>query len=192
MSSLRTQLRACVRGRAVPVATLALLLAAPAASAQSQADVDLKAITAYSLTMPKYQQYLDATVNMANAVAQNPELAQRLDGYANGSLAEQGKLLEGLPQVRAAIAAAGLTTRDYLLTQGALLQAGMAYAMAKDAKMPPDSVIKKAGVSRANLEFYQKNEAEIGRLAKEAEARAPKLAADEEDDGGDEGEDATE
>jgi hypothetical protein len=50
--------------------------------------------------------------------------------------------------------------------------------------MPLDSVIKKAGVSRANLEFYQKNEAEIGRLAKEAEAKSPKLP-----DGGDDGAD---
>jgi hypothetical protein len=48
-----------------------------------------------------------------------------------------------------------------------------------------DSVAQKASVSRANLEFYQKNEAEIGRLAKEAEARAPKLPDD--DDGNDDG-----
>ena len=56
----------------------------------------------------------------------------------------------------------------------------MAYAMTKDGKMAPDEVVQKAGVSRANLEFYQKNEAEIGRLAKEAETRAPKSPPSEE------------
>jgi hypothetical protein len=190
MSNLSNLLR--VRARAVQLAVLALPLTAPAISAQSQPDADLKAISAYALTMPKYKQYLDATVNLANVAAKNPQLAERLDGFGNKSLAEQVKLLEGVPQVRGAITATGLTTRDYVLTQGALLQAGMAYALTKDAKMPPDSVIKKAGVSRANLEFYQKNEAEIGRLAKEAEARAPKLPDDEDDAAGEEAEEPAE
>jgi hypothetical protein len=170
MSNIRSRLHL----RAAPLALLALLVTGPAALAQAQGDADLKAISSYTLTMPKYKQYLDATVNMANVAAKNPQLVQRLEGYGNQSLAEQVKLLDGVPQVRGAITATGLTTRDFVLTQGALLQAGMAYAMTKGMKMSPDSVIKKAGVSRANLEFYQKNEAEIGRLAKEAEARAPK------------------
>ena len=178
MSGLSNQLRLRVAGFAVMV----MSLAAPAASAQSPADADLKAITAHTLTLRNYKQYLDATVNLANVAAKNPALAQHLDRFGNKSLPEQVKLLEGMPQVRGAITATGLTPRDYVVTQGALLQAGMAYAMTKDAKMPPDSVIKQAGVSRTNLEFYLKNEAEIGRLAKEAEARAPK-APDDGDDG---------
>jgi hypothetical protein len=182
MSSLRNQLRL----RAAGFAIMAMSLAAPAAWAQSPADADLKAITAHTLTLSNYKQYLDATVNLANAAAKNPQLAQSFDGFGNKSLAEQVKLLEGVPQVRGAITATGLTTRDYVLTQGALLQAGMAYALMKGGKMPLDSVIKKAGVSRANLEFYQKNEAEIGRLAKEAEARAPKPPVDEDGDEGEE------
>jgi hypothetical protein len=164
---------------------MALSLASTAATAQSQADADLKAISAVSLTMPKYQQYLDATVNLANAAAKDPSLAQRMDGFGNKSLDEQVKLLDGLPPVKGAITATGLTTRDYVLTQGALLQAGMAYAMTKGTGVSVDSIVKQAKVSRANLEFYQKNEAEIARLAKEAEARAPKLKDD--DDSGDDG-----
>ena len=174
MSSFSKQLRLRVAG----FAAIAMSLAAPAASAQSPADADLKAITAHTLTLPNYKQYLDATVNLASVAAKDPQLAQRLDGFGNKSLGEQVKLLEGIPQVRGAITATGLTTRDYVVTQGALLQAGMAYTLTKDAKMPPDSVVKQAGVSRANLDFYLKNEAEIGRLAKEAEARAPKAPAE--------------
>lgn len=188
MSKLNSHLPA----RAVQLAGLALSLAAPAVSAQSQADADLKAVSAYTLTMPKYKQFLDATVNLANAAVKNPQLAQGLEGVGNKSVAEQVKALEGVPQIRGAITSTGLTTRDFVLTQGALLQAGMAHVLTKDAKMSPDSVVKTAGVSRANLDFYQKNEAEIGRLAKEAEARSPKLPDDEDDGASGEGDETAE
>ena len=172
-----------LRARLMLLAPLTLLLATPAVSAQSQSDADLKAISAHTLTMPKYKQYLDATVNLANLAVKNPKVAEQLDGYGNKSLAEQIELLEGIPPVRGAITATGFSTRDYLLTQGALLQAGMAYALTKGSGVPSEKVIQDAGVSRANLEFYQKNEAEINRLAKEAQARAPKVEPDEAADG---------
>lgn len=168
MSSLKTSARLHAA-----FASVMLTIAVPAASAQASADPDLKAISTYTLTMPKYQQYLDANVNIAKAASENPQLAGQLDGYGDKSLSEQIKLLDGIPPVKAAIADAGFTTRDYLLTQAALLQAGMAHAMTRDAKMPDDEVVQKAGVNKANLEFYRKNEAEINRLAKEAESRAP-------------------
>jgi hypothetical protein len=43
-------------------------------------------------------------------------------------------------------------------------------------------MIKKAGVSKANMDFYAKNEAEINRLAEEAKVRTPDVP-DEEDSG---------
>jgi hypothetical protein len=177
MSSLSSLLSAPVRvpARFLQLAVLILSLTAAAAPAHAQGDVDLKMVSAYTLTMPKYKQYVDATVNLANVAAKDPGLAKRLDGFGNQPLAEQVKLLEGTPQLRGAITAAGLTPRDFLLTQGAMLQAGMANALIKQASRPPDSAIKESGVSRANLEFFQQNEAELGRLAEEAQARAPKL-----------------
>jgi hypothetical protein len=171
--------------RAGRLAVVGLSFAVSAVPAQSQGDADLKAISAYTLTLPKYKQYLDATLNLANVAAKNPQLAQRLDGYGNQSLAEQVKTLDGMPPIRAAITSTGFTTRDYVLAQGAILQAGMAYAMAKSGNISDDKVIKEAGVSRANLEFYRNNEAEIDRLAKEAKARMPE-EPDSDDGEGDE------
>lgn len=84
--------------------------------------------------------------------------------------------------MKAAVISTGLTTRDYVLTQWALLQTGMAYAMTKGTGATHDDMIKKAGVSKANMDFYAKNEAEINRLAEEAKARTPN-APDEEDSG---------
>jgi hypothetical protein len=182
MSDLSSRLRA----HAALLAAVALPFAAAPAAGQSQADADLKTISAYALTMPRYKQYLDASVNVATAAAKEPSLQARFEDFGDKSLSEQIKVMDGMPQIRSAIAATGLTTRDYVLTQSALLQAAMAYAMMKGTGMSVDSVAQKASVSRANLEFYQKNEAEIGRLAKEAEARAPKLP-DDDNDGDDDG-----
>jgi hypothetical protein len=156
-----------------------MALTLPAATQAQQSDADLQAVAATTLTMPKYQQYLDATVNLANVAVKDPEIASGMKGSAEKSIAEQVKTLESNPQVRGAITATGLTTRDYVLTQWALIQAGMAYAMTKGTGATQDDMIKKAGVSKANFDFYAQNEAEIDRRAKEAQGRAPKLPDDE-------------
>jgi hypothetical protein len=165
MSSLSR--RVCTRA----VTVVALSLGGTAVEAQSDADV--KAVSATTLTMPRYKQYLDASVNLANVAAKNPAVADRMKGSGEKSIAEQVKALDGDPQLRGAIAATGLSSKDYVLTQWALLQAGMAYAMSKGSDVSQDEVAKKAGVTKANLDFYAKNEAEINRLAEEAKARAP-------------------
>jgi len=184
MSSLSR--RACTHALTI------LALSLPAAVAEAQSDADLKAISATSLTMPKYKQYLDATVNLANVAAKNPGIAGRMKGSGEKSIAEQVTTLESDPQVRGAITATGLTTKDYVLTQWALLQTGMAYGMTKASGVSQDEVVKKSGVSKANLDFYAKNEAEINRLAKEAQARVPKLPDDETDASEDAGDDSGE
>ena len=168
-----------------------LALALPAIAAEAQSDADLKAIGATTLTMPKYKQYLDATVNLANVLVKNPRAGDAMEGMGEKSVPEQVKLLDAQPQVRGAISATGLTTRDYVLTQWALLQTGMAYAMTKGSGVSQDEIVKKAGVSRANLDFYANNEAEITRLAEEAKARTPQLP-DEDDAADEDGYDDTE
>jgi hypothetical protein len=166
MSSLSR--RACTHAITVMAVSLS------AAAVEAQSDADLKAVSATTLTMPKYKQYLDASVNLANVTAKHPGIAENMkSGNDSKSIDETVKALESHPQVRAAVTSTGLTTRDYVLTQWALIQAGMAYAMTKGSGVTQDEVASKAGVSKANLDFYAKNEAEINRLAKEAEARVP-------------------
>ena len=179
MSSLSR--RVCSHALAV------IALSLPAAVEAQQSDADLKAVSATTLTMPKYKQYLDATVNLANAAAKNPGLAEGMKDSGDKSIDEQVEAIESHPQVKAAVTSTGLTIRDYVLTQWALLQTGMAYAMTKGTGATQDDMIKKAGVSKANMDFYAKNEAEINRLAEEAKARTPAMP-DEEDAGDDTGE----
>lgn len=181
MSSLSR--RVCTHALTV----MALSLPATPAVAQ-QSEADLKAISAYTLTLPKYKQYLDAMVNLATVASQNPGIGEGMKSSDDESIASQIKELESHPQFRGAITATGLTPKDYVLTQWAMLQTGMVYAMSRGSGASQEELAKKSGVSKANLEFYAQNEAEITRLAKDAEARAPKVPdddgedADEEDD----------
>ena len=68
MSSLSR--RVCTHALAV------MALSLPAAAAAQQSDADLEAVSATTLTMPKYKQYLDATVNLANVAAKNPAMVE--------------------------------------------------------------------------------------------------------------------
>lgn len=167
------------------------------ASAQSD-DPDLKAYNSYRLTLPKYKKYLGAMVNLAKAAEKSPAVGEALQGSGEQSIAQAVASYNKIPQVRSGISAAGLTTRDFVLTQGAFLHAGLAYALMKQGGFSPDSAVKTTQVSRANLDFVRKNEAEIARLTKEAEAKAPALKeamddGEESDEGGAEnGEDESE
>jgi hypothetical protein len=156
-----------------PLAVLMAALAAPAVPAQTQEDADLKAIGAYTLTMPKYKSYLDGTLKMANVAVKNPAMMKGLDNLGNKSMAEQIKVLDGTPQLREAITATGLTPREFVLIMGAALQTGMAHALIKTGSLTPESAVKKAGVSGTNLEWYQQNSAEIERLTKEYQSKVP-------------------
>jgi hypothetical protein len=159
-----------------------MAISLPAAAAAQQSDADLQAISATTLTMPKYKQYLDATVNLANAAADNPGLAEGMQDSGEKSIDEQVRMLESKPQVKAAVTSTGLSTREFVLTQWALLQTGMAYAMTKGTGASQDDMIKKAGVSKANMDFYAQNEAEINKLAEEAKARAPSVPDEAEEE----------
>jgi hypothetical protein len=164
-----------------------MALSLPAAAEAQQSDADLKAVSATTLTMPKYKQYLDATVNLANVAAKNPGLAKGMKDGGERSIDQQVEALESNPQVRAAVTSTGLSARDYVLTQWALLQTGMAHAMTKGSGASQEEMMKKAGVSKANMDFYAQNEAEINKLAGEAKARTPAMP-DDEDAGDDSGE----
>ena len=142
--------------------------------AAAQSSEDLKAYGEYTLNLENYQQYLDAALNLANVAVMDSEVAKRVNGMGTQPLAEQVKQLNGFPEARGAIAKTGLTTREFVLVQGAALQAGMAHALVKSGKLSTDKAIKRPGVSRANLEFFQKNEARISRLVQDYVARKPK------------------
>jgi hypothetical protein len=176
-------MRSLARRSGVLFCYLALsFLPGPRLTSAQDADPDLKAYNSYQLTLPKYKKYLNAMVNLAKAADKSPAIGEALEGSGEQSIQQAVASYNKIPQVRSGISAAGLTTQDFVLTQGAFLHAGLAYALMKQGGFSPDSAVKTTQVSRSNLEFYRKNEAEIERLHKEAETKAPALkrAAEEE------------
>lgn len=165
------------RARATALAFAIPCLLPATATAQDQGDKDLKAISAYTLTMPKYRQFTGAMVNMAKAAQADPSLENAIENSGELSLDELIARYNSVPPLKAAITKAGMTPREFALAQGAIIQAGMAYGLMKQLKLPPDSVAKTTGVSRANLEFFRTNEAEIERMSRELEAQFPKNEA---------------
>ena len=169
-------MQSLVRRSGVLFSYLALsFLSSPRLASAQDADPDLKAYNSYQLTLPRYKKYLDAMVNLLKAAEKSPAVGQSLEGSGEKSIAQAVASYNKVPQVRSAISAAGFTTRNFVLTQGAFLHAGLAYALMKQGGFSPDSAVKATQVSRANLDFVRKNEAEITRLTKEAEAKAPAL-----------------
>ena len=153
---------------------MASALAATTASAQDQGDKDLKAISGYTLTLPKYKQMMSAMLNLGKAAQQNPGISAALENSADATLDQMIARLNAVPAARKAIADAGLGTREFALIEMASLQAGMAYGLTKQLHLTPDSVARTTGVSKANLEFFRTNEAELERMRQAMEARMPK------------------
>ena len=162
------------RCRAFALALVLPLLLTTIGAAQGQSDKDLKAISAYTFTMPKYRQLMKAMVNLGKAAERDPKLAATLETSGDQSLDQMAASYQRVAPARKAIADAGLTTREYAVALGAMLQMGMSYGIMKEYKLTADSVSKATGVSKANLEFYGTHEAELIRMSKEMEAAMPK------------------
>jgi hypothetical protein len=83
------------------------------------------------------------------------------NGAADDTIADLEKRIAARPEARAALAAEGLTAREFAMTFMALMQAAMIVGFSQGkvdmAKLPP-------GVNPENIKFVQENEAELKQL----------------------------
>jgi hypothetical protein len=83
------------------------------------------------------------------------------NGAADATIADLEKRIAARPEARAALAAEGLTAREFAMTFMALMQAAMIVGFSQGkvdmAKLPP-------GVNPENIKFVQENEAELKQL----------------------------
>jgi hypothetical protein len=170
------------RLRSVALALAFPCLLTATAAAQKPGDKDLQAISAYTFTLPKYKQLMTAMVNLGKAAQQNLRMADALEDSGNLTLDQMVARYSAVAPVKKAIADAGLTPREFAVAQGAMIHAGMSYGIMKQYRLSPDSVSKTTGVSKANLEFFRANEAEIERMGKEMQAQMPKEQRSDEAD----------
>jgi len=159
----------------VSFAVLAVVLSS---SSGSRAD-DETELQNYRLTMPVVKKLVQVQENLFASVKRDPSLATRykknLDDAFDGSLDAAVKKFDSVPELKQAIAKAGLTTREYLLATLGVVQAGMASAMTP--RSGPDTR-KLPGAIRANMKFMEENRATFADLQKrldELDREAKKL-----------------
>lgn len=150
-----------------PVAPAAEAPARPAPTdAPADAGVDEAALAAYTLDMDKVERWQRAAENLEQLTAENPGLQESWDAEAadaesfDDMLAQIGRE----PEVRRAIESAGLSLRDYVLTNLALLQAMVAQSA---LEMNPGSPAPE-GVNPENVAFVRENRARLEAMLESA------------------------
>jgi len=145
--------------RITMLATLLVALVAPAVSISGDfTDRDTQEINAYVLTESGLAKYSQATRNLA-------ALPNRCDEEeTEGANSLDGMVVKGdsVPEFRAAIRSAGMTTREFVVFTWSLFQHGMAAWVLSQpgGKLP-------VGTSMANVNFYRAHEAAFKALEKE-------------------------
>lgn len=146
---------------------------AAAGPAAGSGDADLDEITDYRLTMDAVRRYYQAQRNVYQAMRDDPGLAKRMDrgttDAAEFSLDEMEARYEEVPEVREAIAAAGLDTRDFSVITLTLFQSAFAQG-AVEMGASRDSILARMGINPSNLDFVRANKTELERMQNEMEA----------------------
>ena len=147
------------RIRTVLVAVASAFLVTPLVSvAQGFPDKDAREISAYSLSEAALAKYTQASANLGSLSKQIASNCDDSDSPA--SLDASVARINAVPQAKAAIQSAGMTTREYLVFSLSLFQSGMAaWALTQPGgTLPP-------GVSKANVDFYRSHEQALKKLA---------------------------
>ena len=141
---------------------LAVLAFAPTARAKILPDADAREVRAYTLTDASFAKYVDATHRLHDVKFEN--CVDDDDDEAQDSIAAYAARLDSVPGAKAAVQAAGMTSREYVVVSFSLLQNGMAsYLLQTPGGKLPD------GVDMANVDFIRKHSSELHQLANETE-----------------------
>jgi hypothetical protein len=140
--------------------------AAPAQKAADD-DPDAKEIAAYSLYMDGIRHLAAASSALKEWEQKNPDASKGMDGdelQNAGSITEQAKIFDSkFPQGTAILKKNGFSTREYLISLYAFVQAAMVVAL-KKAGQAPDADKLTGVVNPANIELIEKNWDEVQKL----------------------------
>ena len=138
---------AATQPAAAPVAESAPAPTAPSAASDAT----------YALTMEHVDAYFDAQKQLALAAKADPTLEDLSMNLSREDSTQYIARLEANPKVRAVIADAGLSTRDFALTGETLMSALMAQAALESGMLKelPE------GLDPASVEFVKQNKAKI-------------------------------
>lgn len=137
------------------------------ASAASTAAVQAPATAAtpaddasVALDMDKVKAYMQAQMNLAHAAEANPKMGDPAQNMSEENVTQYAARLDADPTMHAAIASAGLSTRDFARIGDTLLGAMMTEGALEGGQLKkiPD------GIDPASVEFVKQHKAEINKL----------------------------
>lgn len=171
-------LAACGKKDAAPADTTAAAAATPAAASSNGGD-DLADVTSYRLSMDRIDRYLAAQRNIgAKMKAMSPSEREAFKARSESgdesddSLDGMAKKFDSVPEMRDAIRAAGLSTREFALLTMSMMQTAMASSVLQQRpKDNQDSLVREMKANPDNIKFYREHEAEITRKTNELKAQ---------------------
>ncbi len=118
---------------------------------------DEREVNQYQLTEKKLDQFAQANKNLIEAFQKDPGLSSRISKTEAGikkekDLTATAELFDKWPEVKKAIADAGMTTREYWVFQMAMIYGATGYMAQKAGGKAPESF------SLKNIEFYKTHE----------------------------------
>lgn len=169
---LVTALAACSKSEPVAPPADTTQASAPAAAAPANAAPAPQAAPAtpatpaaaddesIALDMGKVHAYMQAQMNLAHAAETNPKMGDSAQNVSEENATQYAARLDADPAMHAAIASAGLSTRDFARIGDTLTGAMMTEGALETGQLKkiPD------GIDPASVEFFKQHKAEINKL----------------------------
>jgi hypothetical protein len=159
----------------------AAAVATAAGSADAQSSPDERDIAAYTLTMPAMRKAGMATERMLELVLRDEGLARELETLAQEedesdaqSIADIVAAYDRMPKLKGAITGTGLSVREYVVMQLAMMQAAIVVGF-QDPENSGKAITIPDGVSKANVAFVRANWDELQRMSARMQALQQEL-----------------
>ena len=136
-------------GRAV---LIGVLLALPCTGFAQDADAVTKAVLDHRLTVELVKRAVAVDRGLLALMEKDPSIARRGSEKTAGIDATV-KAMEAVPELAAALNANGISARDYILTQMALIPTTMMHELVASGRMPA----LPPGMPAHNVEFWKAN-----------------------------------
>jgi hypothetical protein len=125
-------------------------------------------LAAYPLTMDHVTRHYQALMDLTRQEQQDPALKRALQGWSGLALERQIQLYETNPKTAALVKAHGITARDQVMTQTALMALMIALPSIEQKRGPNAANKLQFDASPADhVNFYREHQAEINKLGAE-------------------------
>jgi hypothetical protein len=144
-------------------------------------DADTKEVQSFQMTDAKLDQFTKAVNNVSDAIHKNPKLVRDDESEeAPEGISAIVATIDKQPELKKAIEASGMTTRDFVLFEMAAINGALGDWVTKQGqKLPPE-------ITPEQVQFYKTHEAKLKAIKDQMDA--VEAIIDQEDDD-DEGED---